>query len=232
MSDTTDLLLSYMVRAEVYRLLGQLWLEPPSEQQLAAMRHPDFVSEWPLGRGQADVEWGLAHLAEALPSVDEAGLRQEFWHLFGTLGPAAAPPWQSVYLDRERTMMGEETLRVRALYARFGLAAERAAGVTDDHIGLQLQFLGELSSRAADCLEAGDEAGARELAAGQRECLEEHLLRWVHAFVDKVEAAAETGFYPGVARLTLGLIRADMVLSENGTQSCVATTQRESEGLM
>src|SRR5690606_21927814 len=197
------------VRAEVYRLLAGLYLAPPDEGTLAALRHPDFVGEWPLGRGQDDVERGLARLTEALPSVSAETLRREFWDLFGTLGPAAAPPWQSVYLDREHTLMGEETLRVRALYARFGLAAERAVGLTDDHIGLQLQLLSELARRAADRLESGDPAGARELFSGQRACLEENLLRWVDDFAEKVEAYGETGFYAGVARLTLGVIRSD-----------------------
>lgn len=209
MSGRTDLLLYCKVRAEVYALLAGLYLDPPDDARPAVMRHPDFVAEWPLGRGQADVERGLAFLAGSLPEISVAAVREEFWRLFGTLGPAAAPPWQSVYLDRERTLMGEETLRVRALYARFGLAAERAVGVTDDHIGVQLQFLSELSRRTADRLEAGDDAGAEALLAGQRECLEEHLLRWVHRFVEKVEAAAETGFYAGIARMTLGLFRTD-----------------------
>lgn len=230
MSDATDLMLCCQVRAEVYALLAGLYLEPPDDRRLAAIRHPHFVAEWPLGRGQADVEQGLARLADALPAADAAALRQEFWHLFGTLGPAAAPPWQSVYLDREQALMGEETLRVRALYARFGLQAERAVGVTDDHIGVQLHFLSELSRRTVDRLEAGDDAGARELLAGQRECLEAHLLRWVDRFVEKVEAAAETGFYAGIARLTLGLVRADVVLTEQSTEIAVASTQLESEG--
>ncbi len=210
--DLPDLAWYCEVRAEVYGLLARLFRDPPDERLLAVIRHPDFVREWPVGRGQPDVDRGLERLAAALPAVDPDALRHEFWHLFGTLGPAAAPPWQSVYLDREGALMGEETLRVRALYARFGLEAEQALAVTDDHIAVQLAFLGELSRQTAECLEGGDEAGARELVDGQRECLEDHLLRWADRFVDKVEAASVTGFYAGVARMTLGLFRSDVLL--------------------
>ncbi|WP_273382009.1 TorD/DmsD family molecular chaperone [Symbiobacterium thermophilum] len=210
--DTADPLLFWKIRAEVYRLLAGLFSDPPDDRLLGVMRHPGFLTEWPLGRGQPDVERGLARLAAVLPAVRPEELRREFWDLFGTLGPAAAPPWQSVYLDREGALMGEETLRVRALYARFGLEAEQALAVTDDHIAVQLAFLGELSRQTAECLEGGDEAGARELVDGQRECLEDHLLRWADRFVDKVEAASVTGFYAGVARMTLGLFRSDVLL--------------------
>lgn len=204
---STDLPLLFTVRAQVYDLLAGLYLNPPDEQQLHALRQPEFVADWPLGRGEAEVEQGLARLAACLPEVSVEALRREFWHLFGTLGPAAAPPWQSVYLDRERVLMGEETLRFRALMNRYDLAARPALAVTDDHIGVQLQFLAELARRTASLLEAGDEGSVAHLLEGQRECLEEHLLRWVDRFAELAEEASETGFYGGLARLTLGLLR-------------------------
>lgn len=210
MRPTTDLTLPYDVRAQVYHLLATLYLTPPDSQTLAALQHPSFVADWPLGRGNTDVEAGLARLAEALPGAAATGLREEFWHLFGTLGPAAAPPWQSVYLDREQVLMGEETLRVRALFARFDLASALTGQQPEDHLGLQLQFLATLAARTAERLAAGDQPGARALLEGQRECLEAHMLRWVGRFVDRAEAASETGFYAGLARLTLGLLRFDL----------------------
>lgn len=221
--DLPDLAWYCEVRAEVYGLLARLFRDPPDERLLAVIRHPDFVREWPVGRGQPDVDRGLERLAAALPAVDPDALRHEFWHLFGTLGPAAAPPWQSVYLDREGALMGEETLRVRAFYARFGLEAELAVAVTDDHIAVQLAFVSELSRRAAERLRTGDVAGARDLVAGQRECLAEHLLRWADRFATKVEAAGGTGFYAGLARLTLGLLRVDCKFLEEVAAEPVRT---------
>lgn len=95
----------------------------------------------PFGRWHGvcapDVEAGLARLAETLPAVDARAVQEEFWYLFGALGPAAAPPWESVYLDREHVIFGAETLQMRALYARFGLVF--------DHIGLELEFLARLT---------------------------------------------------------------------------------------
>jgi TorA maturation chaperone TorD len=210
MTSTTDLTLPYEVRAQVYHLLATLYIAPPDPGQLAALRDPSFVADWPLGRGVPDVEAGLARLAEALPGATAEALQAEFWHLFGALGPAAAPPWQSVYLDREQVVMGEETIRVRTLFARFGLVSTLTDQQPEDHLGLQLQFLAALAARTAERLAAGDEPGARTLLEGMCECLEAHLLRWVGEFVDLAEAASESGFYAGLSRLTLGLLRFDL----------------------
>ncbi|HWH68709.1 MAG TPA: molecular chaperone TorD family protein, partial [Candidatus Sulfotelmatobacter sp.] len=139
-------------------------------------------------------------------------VQQEYWHLFGDLGPAAAPPWESVYLDREHVVFGVGTLEVRALYARFGLGFPESSRRPDDHIGLQLEFLARLSAWTAERLDAGDEAGAADLLDGQRTCLDEHLLRWVDEYVARVEAVSVTGFYAGLARLTLGLLRQDRLV--------------------
>ncbi|HWI65418.1 MAG TPA: molecular chaperone TorD family protein [Symbiobacteriaceae bacterium] len=209
MTSPADLTLPYEIRAQVYQLLAALYLSPPDQTALDALRNPSFVADFPLGRGAGDVEAGLSRLAEALPGVTDRGLMEEFWHLFGTLGPAAAPPWQSVYLDREHVLMGEETLRVRALFARFGLASALADRQPEDHLGLQLQFLSIMAARTAEQLAAGDEAGARLLLEGTLECLEANLLRWVDQFARLAEAASETGFYAGLSRLTLGLLRFD-----------------------
>ncbi|HYF78552.1 MAG TPA: molecular chaperone TorD family protein [Symbiobacteriaceae bacterium] len=205
-----DLTLPFEVRSQVYRLLADLFLTPPDEQVLTMLSHPDFVADWPLGRGLPDVEQGLTRIANALPQANLTDLRQEFYHLFGFLGPADAPPWQSVYLDREHVLMGEETLKLRALFARFGLVVAETERQPEDHISLQLQFLAALAARTAERLTAGDEPGARTLLEGQRECLEENLLRWADKFVSQAEAASESGFYGGLARLTLGLLRLDL----------------------
>ncbi|MDF2627891.1 MAG: hypothetical protein K0R39_1722 [Symbiobacteriaceae bacterium] len=208
----TDLTLPYEIRQQVYTLLANLFLTHPQDPTLAALRDPDFVTDFPLGRGTPDVEAGLTKLAEALAhdGTTADSLKFEFYHLFGTLGPADAPPWESVYLDREHVLLGEDTLKVRALYARFGLAASDPSRQPDDHLALQLQFLAALAARTAERLTAGDEPGARALLEGQRECLEDHLLRWTHQFTARAESASETGFYGALARLTLGLLRYDL----------------------
>lgn len=205
-----DLTLPFEVRTQVYSLLAELFLNPLDEQMLDTLRQPEFVADWPLGRDLPDVEQGLARMVAALPAANLTDLRQEFYHLFGFLGPADAPPWQSVYLDREHVLMGEETLRLRALFARFGLVVAETERQPEDHLSLQLLFLATLAARTAEQLAAGDEAGARALLEGQRECLEENLLRWAERFTEQAEAASESGFYGGLSRLTLGLLRLDL----------------------
>lgn len=206
---TSDQILAFEVRTQVYDLLANLYLSPPDDDTLTRLKHPGFTSDWPLARDQADVEAGLSRLSRALPQVTAAQLQDEFHRLFGTLGPAAAPPWQSVYLDRERVVMGEETLRIRELFARYGLAFVHRNRLPDDHLGLELQFLSVLAGRTAEALARGDCDAVRPLLEGMQECLDNHLLRWLDQFVARAEAASPTGVYAGLSRLTLGVVRSD-----------------------
>lgn len=209
MTIVDDRTLLLEARSAVYSLLSGLFLAPPAETMLTAMRSEAFTAEWPLSRSNADVEAGLTLLRSALPGVTPESLREEFWHLFGTLGPAAAPPWQSVYLDRERVAFGEETLRVARLFAQYGFQFSMTGRHPDDHIGLELEFMAHLSARTAERLTLGDKEGAKAALIGQWTCLGDHLMRWVEPFVNRVEAASPSHFYGGLARLTLGILRAD-----------------------
>jgi len=194
--------LPFEVRAATYALLARLFLAPPDADLLSALSSPDFLAEWPLYRGDAQVEEGLRLLAEALPNAGLGDLATEYRDLFFGPGPVLAPPWESVYLDREHLVFGEETLQVRQLFRRFGLESRTLHAEPDDHIGLMVQFMAQLSAR---CVEA---AGV-ELLEGQRECLE-HLLKWVPDFAERVRTHARSPFYPGAALIALGTFRQDL----------------------
>lgn len=213
MTVTRDPTLPFEIRAAAYHFLSDLYLNPPGALTLSSMRAPVFCDSWPLGRGTPDVERGLATLKQALAHAAEDAVRAEFWQLFGTTGPAAAPPWESVYLDRDHVVFGAKTLQVRALFARYGLVCPDTDRTPDDHIGLQLEFLARLAAEAVERLNAGDAPGAAAMTAGMRESLESHLLRWADPFVRRLEAASATGFYAGLGRLTLGVLTAE---SEDG----------------
>jgi putative dimethyl sulfoxide reductase chaperone len=99
-----------------------------------------------------------------------------------------AAPNESVWLDDDGLMMQEPMFQVRDWYRRYGVAAEDWRRFPDDHLTLQLQFIGHLFQR-------------NELAAAAQ-FMDEHLLRWLTDFAVRVANRSGTDFYAGVAVLT------------------------------
>ena len=120
-------------------------------------------------------------------------------------GPGApeANPWESMFLAIEPRMFGEVTLAVRKTYRSFGVEPQMGQSVADDHIALELGFMGELARRLGESFAIGpilDEASLR----GSADFLDLHLLKWAGRFAGCVVEAEEkagvgAGFYATAA---------------------------------
>lgn len=107
-------------------------------------------------------------------------------------GAYSASPCESVWLDDDHLACQAPMFELRKLYAEAGLAATDWRKRPDDHLVLQLLYLAHALRSAA-----GDD-DLRRLAA----MLDEHLLRWLPDFSDRVTARAETPFFAVLGRLT------------------------------
>lgn len=102
-----------------------------------------------------------------------------------------ASPCESVWLDQENLAMQAPMFQVRDFYRHHRLAAADWRTRSDDHLVLELHFL--------SCLLQDEHPQALPEAA----CfLDEHLLRWLPRFAERVAARCATPFYAGAARLT------------------------------
>ena len=96
----------------------------PSFAAMAALDPAAAAAEWPFVDAEA-AESPLALMAQGAADATE-NLAREYRRLF--VGPAhkAAPPWGSVYTDRECVMFGESTLELRRWMREHGLVAPEA----------------------------------------------------------------------------------------------------------
>lgn len=197
--------------------LGPLFLEDPRTGGAGAA----FAALFALDVRAAAAEWPFAdeaHAAEALqlmvdglascradgegaPFVADDALTWEYRRLF--VGPAtkAAPPWGSVYTDREQVVFGASTLELRAWMREHGVARLGGEQNPEDHIGLMLVLMAWL---------------AQEKPADLDEYLRLHLLPWSGHFLDLMAEVAEHPFYEGLARLTRATL--DGLQAELGLQ--------------
>lgn len=156
----------------------------------AAMAELDVAAaaaEWPFV-DEVTAADALALMREGLAAgADNENLVWEYRRLFVGPGHLPAPPWGSVYTDRECVVFGEATLALRAWMRRVGVARTADERTPEDHIGLMLALLSYLAEERPDLVD---------------EYLRDHLLTWALHYLEALEAAADHPFYQGLAALT------------------------------
>ncbi|MDU5568889.1 molecular chaperone TorD family protein [Actinomyces sp.] len=183
------------------KVLSQLYLSAPAEQLREAMYSPQMLNDWPLT--DSNSIQGVRTLLSSRPESEEE-IKRDHLYLFVGAGRALAQPYESVRTSEEGLVFEEETFAVRAAYARFGLRAPNFNREPDDHIGLEIAFLSDLAERAAERLEAGEDA--EEIRLAMRDFLFDHLDRFAGGVVEDVRKHAKTALYKAVAEFTLGFI--------------------------
>lgn len=174
--------------------LGPLFLQDP-EKGTAQPALEAFAAIDPTAAGE---DWPFVDAATATESLElmrdglKAGIAAEdlvweYRRLF--IGPAKkpAPPWGSVYTDRECVVFGESTLALRQWMREEGIERLDEEKTPEDHIGLMLVLLAWISQNKPECVE---------------DYLADHLLTWSSHFLEQLAEAAEQPFYRGLALLT------------------------------
>ena len=160
--------------ADAFAALAEL------DAEAAAAEGP-FVEE-------AEARASLAAMVRGLAAgADNEELVWEYRRLFVGPGHLPAPPWGSVYTDRECVVFGEGTLELRAWMRAHGVRRTTDERTPEDHIGLMLALMSYLARNQPDDLD---------------EFLQIHLLTWSSHFLDQLIEAAGQPFYEGLARLT------------------------------
>lgn len=186
--------------------LANLLLREEAGAHAAATLTEEDVEAWPLER-DADTTAGLELLQAVVGSrPDKSDITTDYRRLFIGPGPAEANPYESVHLSLEGLTFEEQTIQVRRAYAEFGLAAPALGREPDDHIGLELAFVGELLVAALDATERADAEGAATVLGGAETFLREHLLAWGPTFAGLVVDRADTDLYRAVGLLLRGAL--------------------------
>jgi TorA maturation chaperone TorD len=196
--NTKNLLHDESSRMEAFRLLSDCYFQPDPglseklgilELNLAIVCEPAVVF---VQRMRAAFE----------DEADVEPLKVDFSKLF--VGPYKlfAAPYGSVYLDDERTIMGDSTLDVRNRYREAGLGTAKNFKDAPDHITAELEFMYYLIFREIEAFANSDIETAIGFIQKQKSFLEDHLLVWVPEFANCIIENAENPFYPNLAKAT------------------------------
>ena len=178
----------------VGQTLGPLFLDDPRHEEqvvpaikaFAALDVDAAAEEWPFVDAD-DARGALALMkegAQAGAQSDEVGW--EYRRLFVGPAPKPAPPWGSVYTDRECVVFGGTCLELRQWMREVGIERLGDEKDPEDHIGLMLLLVAWIAEHRPEVLE---------------DCLRLHVLPWSSHLLEELEDAAEQPLYKGVARL-------------------------------
>ncbi len=139
-------------------------------------------------QGLTDIPGALAQEPLDLLAVEYADI-----YLNNSFG---ATPSESVWIDEDGLIMQEPMFQIREWYSRHGVAVPDWRNRTDDHLVHQLQFLSLLM----------DPATPVENLAEAAHFMDEHLLRWIGEFSQRIAQRCSTRLYAGLASLTAAYV--------------------------
>jgi TorA maturation chaperone TorD len=186
----------------LYNFLRQLFIMEPSKEFLSEISRIEIIEDidTPFSEGLAMIAAGAKDNADRLDAWKEE-LGVEYALLF--IGPFNPPaiPYASFYLSETRSLMTDETIAVRKRYLDAGMSVKDLYSTPDDHIGIELEFVYDLTRRIIDSVETGKEDEAARLSEIRNDFISQHMEKWVPIFAEKVLTATDNTFYTGAAKM-------------------------------
>ncbi len=203
-------------RLIAFDVLRQTFLQEPTIEFLSRFQKEELTNIFPLNSENEYILKGIDFLDsfisnnDLLSEIIHNDLHWDYTRMF--IGPyeLPAPPWESVYLNEERLLFQEGTLNVRRAYLKYFFLPKDFGHEADDHLGLELDFMFQLTKLAINEIKIGNDAEYRKILEDQKAFLEEHLLKWAPAFSEKVVESAHTDFYRGMALILKGFLLLDL----------------------
>lgn len=187
----------------MYALLARAFCEEPDETLLNVLESEHTEHEFKLASKDApcDLTALLAGIRAHIPKATSSNerdlqrLEEEYARIFLGPGAPSASPWESVYLTGKKTLFQPGVLDVRAAYRKAGFLPARYPSVSDDFIGLELDFMAKLSQSAYASLEAGDETICALRLGQALDFLHNHLLLWIDDLASNIREGQGDCFY-------------------------------------
>ncbi|WP_443090209.1 Tat proofreading chaperone DmsD [Basfia succiniciproducens] len=165
------------------RLLGAVFYYEPKDKRVQPVldffRQPDWTKDWATLANPALIN----ALIEKSAQQD---LSQAYQYLFIGPNELPAPPWGSVYLDKESVIFGDSLLALRDFLTVHQIEFIQTQNEPEDHLGLMLMLAAYLAENKPELLE---------------EFLTKHLFSWVYRCLDLIFAQTDYPFYQAMALL-------------------------------
>jgi TorA maturation chaperone TorD len=197
----------------MFTLLGKILLQIPEKSWLQPLLDDGIFAEAPFAEQQADVIQGLRLLNRwsqdfqgDISQESLTDLKADYTRLFTGHTKIPVAPWESVFFTEERLVFQAQTQDVREWYRRFGLEVDNQFMEPEDHIGLELTFIGHLAKLGLEALILNNDAELEQVLAAQRDFAARHLFLWAPLWCKLMGEYAQTDFYRGLSLVVNGML--------------------------
>ncbi|MCP4339896.1 MAG: molecular chaperone TorD family protein [Desulfobulbaceae bacterium] len=182
-------------RSDCFKLLAACFYEPDRtlliEERVGENLGLLLDNLTPTGaRAARQMQTTIVELAQEKMSIDHAAL---------FLGPfeLLAPPYGSVYIEKNRRVMGESSVNA----ARYYQEAELSVDIKEppDHIVIELEFMYYLCNKEANAVQNGQHAEVNDLRELQARFYYHAIKPWAGDFCAAIRAGTDNGFYVNLA---------------------------------
>ena len=185
-------------RGDCFKLLAACFY-PPERKLLLEEKVSENLSRL-LGTVCPEAMPFAEGMAETLAQAADVDLAVAHAKLF--VGPfeLQAPPYGSLYLESQKRLMGDSTMKMLEMYQRAGLSLSSDFQDVPDHIAAELEFMYFLIAKEIQALRTGNREEAFGYLKTQQEFQDIYLRPWIEPFVDRIRTASEHEFYTLLAK--------------------------------
>ncbi len=196
-------------RSASYTFLARVYQQEPTIELLQSLVTAVNANPDETGEGEQTLNSYLRGLAGQDLSQPVSELATEYAGMFLNAGKHPVHPFESVYTSAEKLLMQGAYQDIVKEYRQAGLTRAHGFNEPEDHLALEFEFMAHLGRKSQEALEAGNLVAGLEYLEKQHAFLKEHLLVWVPRFCQDVKRVAQSGFYLGIAALTLEILNAE-----------------------
>ena len=213
-----------LARSAVYRLLSQALAYPTADSVRELQQEDLSLVERHLDLLTPDVRIAARAAVEALRGLEIGELEATHRDVFSHVHSPDCSAFENDYAEGDVWRRAHQLADLSGFYRAFGVGhpSERP-----DHIAVELEFLYLLSYKLAWALASGDEEHAEVCAGAEDRFLEDHVLRWMPGFAERLSRVGAGGPYAAVAHLLSTLLDAEA--ARTGIRPDAATTLPETQ---
>lgn len=190
-------------RSSMYHFFSYILLNELSGGDLLHLR--ENVSRLSVDTGGRNEDLSLIANFLSDHEIDETLLNElaaDYASLFLGLRRNSPHPYGSVYLNKARIVMDEESEKVAEIYSTCGLELVDSICEPCDHIGLELGFMAHTSRRVEESVNEKTKSEVLQTIQLQYNFLNKHINSWFKDFLKDVkQTEIKYPFYPSLLQL-------------------------------